>query len=54
MLRARPSGGNSTHQEDEVMLPSGGIGHRAHVQTNAYLRLQQPDDAEQILGRGIA
>jgi hypothetical protein len=35
-------------------LSSRRVGHRAHLQTNARLRLQQADDGEQVLGGGIA
>ena len=35
-----------------LRFPSGGVGHHAHFEANAGLRLQQADDGEQIFGRG--
>jgi hypothetical protein len=34
--------------------PSSRVGHRAHLQTDAGLRLQDADDGQQIFGGGIA
>src|SRR6267154_4905632 len=48
-----PSGGTAAGISI-LTSQSGCVGHRPHVQTYARLRLQQPDDTEQVLGRGIA
>jgi hypothetical protein len=34
--------------------PSSRVGHRAHLQTNAGLRLQYADDGQEIFRSGIA